>query len=88
MLTINKRNIIRQFPDSLLPQICLQVCGGGYTTKQTADAMLLQSKVTERGYATYGKGRNVVTITMASEPDLGQMFDLAYEDQCRDACGL
>ena len=23
-----------------------------------------------------------------SEPDLGQMFDMAYEDQCRDACGL
>ena len=23
-----------------------------------------------------------------SEPDLGRMFDMAYEDQCRDACGL
>lgn len=23
-----------------------------------------------------------------SEPNLGQMFDMAYEDQCRDACGL
>ena len=23
-----------------------------------------------------------------SEPDLGQMFDMAYEDSCRDACGL
>ena len=23
-----------------------------------------------------------------SEPDLGQMFDMAYEDQCASACGL
>jgi len=23
-----------------------------------------------------------------AEPDLGQMFDMAYEDQCCDACGL
>ena len=23
-----------------------------------------------------------------TEPDLAQMFDMAYEDQCRDACGL
>ena len=23
-----------------------------------------------------------------AEPDLGRMFDMAYEDQCRDACGL
>lgn len=88
MLTVNKRNIIRTFPDSLLPNVCLQVCGGGYTPKQTADATLLQSKVSERGYAIYGKGRNVVTITMAAEPDMAQAFDVAYEDQCRDACGL
>ncbi len=23
-----------------------------------------------------------------SEPDLGRIFDMAYEDQCRDMCGL
>lgn len=23
-----------------------------------------------------------------AEPNLGQMFDMAYEDQCRDACSL
>lgn len=26
--------------------------------------------------------------TKQSEPDLGRMFDMAYEDQCAEACGL
>ena len=35
------------------------------------------------------KGRWVyVELIDKSEPDLGRMFDMAYEDQCRDACGL
>lgn len=25
---------------------------------------------------------------LPAEPDLAQAFDMAYEDQCRDACGL
>ena len=30
----------------------------------------------------------MATCEMPNEgPDLGQMFDMAYEDQCRDACG-
>jgi hypothetical protein len=32
--------------------------------------------------------RNLEAFLPAAEPDLGQMFDMAYEDQCRDACGL
>ena len=38
---------------------------------------------TDRALAEYK-----IWLGRDSEPNLGQMFDMAYEDQCRDACGL
>lgn len=42
----------------------------------------------------YDRGARRVTACPACKkpaadagPDLAQMFDMAYEDQCRDACG-
>ena len=38
----------------------------------------------------YGVSRRCIKEmeSKPAEPDLAQMFDAAYEDQCRDACGL
>ena len=39
-------------PIQALAAVCLQVCGGGLTVSQTAQAMELQSKVRTAGKAT------------------------------------
>lgn len=41
------------FPDKLRPEICLQLCGGGYSAKQTKAAMLLDATLEEERRATY-----------------------------------
>lgn len=86
-LTKNTANatIVKTFPDSLLANVCLQVAGGGWTTAQTAKAMCLQSSVKRDGKA---KIKNVLIELVDDTPVEGLMFDMAYEDQCRDACGL
>lgn len=54
MIEISKRGMCpRQFPDSMLPDVCLQICGGGYTAGQTANAMALQSQVEQDGVGKY-----------------------------------
>lgn len=54
-----------------------------HATRRAAEAQL-------RWYRNNGKRNTPLEIQdMApAEPDLAQMFDMAYEDQCRDACGL
>ncbi len=44
---------VRDFPDHLLPNICLQIAGGGWSAKQTAKALELQAKVNETGKAKF-----------------------------------
>ena len=47
MITITSKNtgVVRVFDDKLLPEICLQLCGGGYNQTQVANAMLMQNDV-------------------------------------------
>ena len=54
MITVTKGKVARTFPDTLLPQICLELAGGGYTAGQTAKAMRLQSDVLDKGRAKLG----------------------------------
>ena len=50
MILIEKRGVLqRSVEDEYLPHICLQICGGGYTASQTANAMILKSKVEQLG---------------------------------------
>lgn len=83
----NGHKHVAEFPDSLLANVCLQVAGGGWTQGQTIKAMTMQDALKRDGRV---KVKNVLIeiVAEAAEPDLGQMFDMAYEDQCRDACGL
>ena len=54
MIEISKRGTpTKTLRDEYLPHICLQICGGGYTAGQTADAMALQSQVEQDGEAKY-----------------------------------
>lgn len=76
---------VMDFPDNLLANVCLQVAGGGWTKAQTIKAMTMQDALKRDGRV---KIKNVLIEMVSEEPDLGQMFDMAYEDQCRDACGL
>ena len=54
-VTNKEKNLNTTRPISALAAICVAVCGGGYTTRQTADAMALQTKVRENGKATKNK---------------------------------
>lgn len=49
MITITAGKITREFPNKLLPAICLELAGGGYTTEQTFKAMCYQSAMEEKG---------------------------------------
>lgn len=53
----------RTFADKLMPNVCLQLCGGGYSTSQTARAMTLQSELAEKKAANL-KG---IVITVEEE---------------------
>ena len=55
MIKITKGNVSRMFKDQYLPNICLELAGGGYTAAQTAKAMVLQNKVLEKGKTKIGK---------------------------------
>ena len=55
VVTNKEKNINTTRPIITLAAICVAVCGGGYTAKQTADAMALQTKVRENGKATKNK---------------------------------
>ena len=54
-VTVIKDKQSRQFPMEKLAAICLQICGGGYTVSQTAQAMELQQKIIAKGNATKNK---------------------------------
>lgn len=62
MIEISKRGMCpRKLPDSMLPDVCLQVCGGGYTAGQTTSAMILQADVERDGVGKY-KGVTVKKV--------------------------
>ena len=65
MLTLTKtvkncEPVYAVFPNNMLPEVALQVAGGGYTTKQTANAMQLRQQVEETGKGKLGN----VTLTL------------------------
>ena len=47
----NKQKQVAKYDNVLLPNICVKVCGGGHTIKQTADAMMLQTQIQLHGKA-------------------------------------
>ena len=62
MIEISKRGTpTRTFDDAYLPDVCLQICGGGWTEKQTINAMLLQADVERDGVGKY-KGVTVKKV--------------------------
>ena len=62
MIEISKRGQpTRTFNDAYLPDVCLQICGGGYTAGQTANAMILQRDVERDGVGKY-KGVTVKKV--------------------------
>lgn len=62
MILIEKRGVLqRSVEDKYLPNVCLQICGGGWTEKQTGNAMLLQADVERDGVGKY-KGVTVKKV--------------------------
>ena len=62
MIEISKRGQpTKTFNDALLPNVCLQLTGGGWTASQTANAMLLQADVERDGVGKY-KGVTVKKV--------------------------
>ena len=62
MILIEKRGVLqRTLEDKFLPNICLQICGGGYTAGQTTSAMILQRDVERDGVGKY-KGVTVKKV--------------------------
>ena len=62
MIEISKRGApTKTFNDALLSHVCLQICGGGWTASQTANAMILQADVDRDGVGKY-KGVTVKKV--------------------------
>ena len=62
MIEVSKRGMCqRKLPDSMLPDVCLQICGGGWTEKQIINAMILQADVDRYGVGKY-KGVTVKKV--------------------------
>ena len=51
-ITWNTKKV--QLPASELAKVCLELCGGGITERQTAQAMQLQAKVLKARNASIG----------------------------------
>lgn len=51
MIIITKGKSRVEFPDDRLPAICLELCGGGWSEKQTRDALLLKAEIETKGAA-------------------------------------
>ena len=78
--------MVRTYGDNLLAHVCLDLAGGGYTTKQTIEAMTTQAALERDGIV---KTRRYTIERIADDnPDMARMFDDAYDEQCRNACGL
>ena len=54
MIRVMRYGGVRTFPNEKLAEVCLQLCGGGWTAAQTKKAMALQAKVLETGRAAMG----------------------------------
>ena len=65
MITVTKKSdpVVRMFQNRQLADVCLHYAGGGYTTKQTAAAMVARDKLVSTGKATLSGWR----ITMTPE---------------------
>lgn len=51
MIVVTKGKARAEFPDHLLAEVCLQVCGGGWATSQTANALIMQHTLRDTGKA-------------------------------------
>lgn len=63
IITITWNNKRVQLPASELPKVCLELCGGGITERQTGQAMQLQAKVLKARNASIG----MYSITLSKE---------------------
>lgn len=62
MILIEKRGVLqRTLEDKFLPNICLQIAGGGWTSTQVGKAMLLRADVERDGVGKY-KGVTVKKV--------------------------
>ena len=62
MILIEKRGVLQRSVEyKFLPNVCLQLTGGGYTASQTANAMILQADVERDGVGKY-KGVTVKKV--------------------------
>ncbi len=60
-VTQKKTGLVKTFKDDLLPAICVEVCGGGYSVRSVKDACILQDKVRDTGRGTF-KGTTVEKV--------------------------
>lgn len=67
MITITQGFRSRTFPNEQLPAICLQLNGGGYTPKQTANAMALQAEIKAHGNATLKRASGDIKIELKED---------------------
>jgi hypothetical protein len=63
IITITWNNKKIQLPVSELPKVCLELCGGGITERQTGQAMQLQAKVLKARNASIG----IYSIALSEE---------------------
>lgn len=67
MITLSQGVRSRTFPNEQLPAICLQLAGGGWTSKQTVNACALQAQVTDTGRAVLKRTSGDITIEMTQD---------------------
>lgn len=64
-------------------------CIDFYVGRYTGNGASVVGALRRRGYRVeYLQPGQYRLHAKSAEPDLAQAFDIAYEDQCRDACGL
>lgn len=45
--------VVRYFQPAQLSEVCLRLCGGGWTEQQTLDALLLQAELRDKRVAKH-----------------------------------
>lgn len=69
MISVMKKGdpVLRMFQDRQLEDVCLHYAGGGYTTKQTAAAMVARDKLLNSGKATLNGWKITMTPEVSDE---------------------
>lgn len=80
MIKITKGNNVMWVDEALLPQVCLQVCGGGWAPAQTANAIVMQRMLRDEGKARIKNVHLELVKVYAVKQhfdEYGQIIDLA-----------